>query len=224
MMRGPLQGVLFDLDGTLLDTAPDMARALNLLRIECDLEPLPFERIRPMVSHGSPALVGLGFDVRPGDARFEPLRQRFLELYGAEPVRETRLFEGLEQALDLIERAGLPWGIVTNKPGWLTTPILQRLNLDRRCACAVSGDTLAVRKPDPAPLLLACERIGRTPEVCVYLGDAQRDVEAGRRSGMATAVAAYGYIDASDSPHRWGADQVLEQPADVAPWLRDLLP
>lgn len=218
-----LGGLLFDLDGTLLDTAPDMARALNRLRCERGLDPLSFACIRPVVSHGSPGLIRLGFDLQPGEPGFETLRQRFLILYGQDPVSQTRLFPGLDRALDRLDSCGVPWGIVTNKPGWLTTPILNHLDLQRRCACTISGDTLPVRKPDPAPLLMACELIGRSPGCCVYLGDAERDVEAGRRSGMGTGIAAYGYIDSNESPHTWGADFLIEHPGGVESWLRSRL-
>ncbi len=146
--------LLLDLDGTLLDTAPDMGGALNLLRAEHGLEPLPAATIRPVVSHGAMRLVALGFPEAAGDD-FETLRLRFLDLYAANLAVGTRLFPGFDAVLDRLEAQGLPWGIVTNKPGWLTDPLLAALGLDRRAACAVSGDTLAERKPHPLPLLHA---------------------------------------------------------------------
>lgn len=216
-MNGPA-ALLLDLDGTLLDTAPDMGGALNLLRAEHGLEPLPAQVIRPVVSHGAMRLVALGFPEATGDA-FEALRLRFLELYAANLATGTRLFPGFEGVLEQLESRGLPWGIVTNKPGWLTDPLLAALGLDRRAACAVSGDTLAERKPHPLPLLHAARLVGVEPERCVYVGDAERDIQAGRAAGMTTLVAAYGYIPASEDPLHWQPHGMVSTPAELLPWL-----
>lgn len=213
-------GVLFDLDGTLLDTAPDLARALNRLRREQGLEALPFARIRPVVSHGAVALVRLGFGGEPGEPGFEALRNRLLALYSADLAAETRLFPGMEPLLTQLEQAGLPWGVVTNKPGWLTEPLLGRLNLLARAACIVSGDTTARRKPDPEPLLYACRLIGIKPRRALYVGDAERDVEAGRRAGMRTVVARFGYLGDGDRPETWGADALIDDPEELLDLLR----
>jgi len=210
--------LLLDLDGTLLDTAPDMGGALNLLRAEHDLAPLPAATIRPVVSHGAMRLVALGFPEAAGDD-FEALRLRFLDLYAANLAVGTRLFPGFDAVLDSLEAQGLPWGIVTNKPGWLTDPLLAALGLDRRAACAVSGDTLAERKPHPLPLLHAARLVGVEPERCVYVGDAERDIQAGRAAGMTTVVAAYGYISADEDPRQWQPHGVVNAPDELLHWL-----
>lgn len=212
--------LLLDLDGTLLDTAPDMGGALNRLRAEHGLEPLPADVIRPVVSHGAMRLVALGFPAASGDA-FESLRLRFLELYAANLAIGTRLFPGIEAVLDSLESRGLPWGIVTNKPGWLTDPLLAALDLDRRAACTVSGDTLPERKPHPLPLLHAARLVGVPPERCVYVGDAERDIQAGRAAGMTTVVAAYGYLAPHDDPHAWQPHGVVNSPDELLRWIDD---
>jgi N-acetyl-D-muramate 6-phosphate phosphatase len=216
------EALLLDLDGTLLDTAPDMGGALNLLRAEHGLEPLPAARIRPVVSHGAVRLVALGFPEASG-AEFERLRLRFLDLYAGRLAEGTRLFPGFESVLDVLEARDTPWGIVTNKPGWLTGPLLESLGLGRRAACAVSGDTLAERKPHPLPLLHAAGLIGVAAERCVYVGDAERDIQAGRAAGMTTVVAAYGYLSAEDDPSRWQPDGIVGSPDELLSWL-DLRP
>jgi N-acetyl-D-muramate 6-phosphate phosphatase len=188
-----VRGVLFDLDGTLLDTAPDMAAALNRLRVAEGLDALPFGQIRPLVSHGAPRLLKFAF-ADPGPERYALLRQRFLEDYRKALAVETRLFAGFEAVLSEIERAGLRWGIVTNKPGWLAEPLLSEVGLAARCACLVAGDTLAERKPHPLPLLHAAQLLGLEPEHCVYVGDAERDVQAARNAGMIPLVAGFGYL------------------------------
>ncbi len=211
--------VLFDLDGTLVDTAPDLALALNGLRGEMGLRSLPFERIRPEVSHGGTALIRLGFGRSPGDAEFAPLRQRFLEIYEQNLTTNTRLFPGMEELLDHLEQREIRWGVVTNKPGWLTRPLMERLALSRRAACIVSGDTLEHSKPHPAPMLHACHQTGSAPGECMYVGDAQRDIEAGRGAGMRTLVALFGYIGERDDPRQWKADGMVEHPRQILEWL-----
>jgi phosphoglycolate phosphatase len=210
--------LLLDLDGTLLDTAPDMGGALNRLREENGLEPIPAAVIRPMVSHGSARLVTLGFPAAAGE-QYERLRLRFLELYSRNLADHTRLFPGADMLLAELERLGLPWGVVTNKPGWLTDPLLEALDLGRRAACVVSGDTLPERKPHPLPLLHAARQIGVAPEDCVYAGDAERDIQAGRAAGMTTVVAAYGYISAEDDPLSWQPSGVVAEPMQILEWL-----
>ena len=214
----PVHGVLFDLDGTLLDTAPDMVGALNELRMLEGIAPLPFESLRQHVSHGSARLVSVGFGLDAGD-EYERLRQRFLDVYRARVASDTRPFDGMEAVLAAVESAGFGWGIVTNKPGWLTEPLLQELGLRERCACVVSGDTLHVRKPHPAPLLHAAEALGLPPVHCTYVGDAERDIQAGRAAGMRTLVAAFGYLGDDDDPAAWGADGIVSTPLDILGWL-----
>lgn len=218
--RQPLRAVLFDLDGTLLDTAPDLAGALNRLRLREGLAPLPYARIRPHVSHGSVALTRLGFALAEDDPRFETLRLQLLEEYHACLAERTVLFDGMEGVLAHLVSAGLKWGIVTNKPGWLTLPLMTQIALAHPPGCILSGDSLPVRKPDPAPLLHAASLLGEAPGHCLYIGDAERDVEAGRRAGMRTLVAGYGYLRAEDDPRLWGADGLIETPAELLDWLR----
>lgn len=219
MSAAAVRAVLFDLDGTLLDTAPDMGTALNRLRAEHRQPPLPATAIRPWVSHGSRGLLRLGFAVGPDDAEFIPLRDRFLDLYQTNLASATAPFDGISEVLVQLERRGLPWGIVTNKPGWLTVPLLDRLALLGRAACVVSGDTVGVAKPHPEPLLYACRQIDIEPAACLYVGDAERDIEAARRAGMPALVAGYGYLGAADQPADWGARAVLNRPTALLDWL-----
>jgi phosphoglycolate phosphatase len=218
-MNRSIDTVLFDLDGTLLDTAPDLANALNEVLLNNGRAPLPFERIRPVVSHGGAALIHLGFGLEPEHPGFEPLRKQLLDHYLAHIADETRLFPGMEAVLDSIESRGLRWGVVTNKPGWLTDPLLDALQLSARASGVVSGDTINERKPHPAPLLHACSLIGSDARHCLYVGDAQRDIQAGHQAGMLTLVALFGYLLDSDDPGSWGASAMIEQPAEILDWL-----
>jgi phosphoglycolate phosphatase len=213
-----VRGVLLDLDGTLLDTAPYMADALNRLRADEGLAQLPFERIRPHVSHGALRLIRIGFD-DPEPARFESLRGRFLDIYRQGIANRTRVFDGFEQVLASIEDAGLRWGVVTNKPGWLTRPLLQALGLAARAACIVAGDTLPERKPHPLPLLHAAQLLGCEPGECLYLGDAERDVQAARNAGMIPLVAGFGYLGEDEDPAAWWPDGILGRPGELLRWL-----
>jgi phosphoglycolate phosphatase len=163
-------------------------------------------------------LVSLGFPDATGDA-FEALRLRFLQLYAANLALGTRLFPGFDAVLDDLESRGVPWGVVTNKPGWLTDPLLVALGLDRRAACAVSGDTVAERKPHPLPLLHAARLVGVAPERCVYVGDAERDIQAGRAAGMTTVVAAYGYLSDEEDPRQWLPHGVVHAPGELLRWV-----
>jgi 2-phosphoglycolate phosphatase len=216
--RRDLRGVLLDLDGTLLDTARDMAQALNRLRVAEGLEELPYEQVRPLVSYGAPRLIRLGFG-EPAVQRCEDLRKRFLDFYRGALAVHTRVFAGFEEVLHSIEQAGLRWGVVTNKPGWLTTPLLEELGLTARCGCVVSGDTLAERKPHPMPLLHAAALLALEPRQCVYLGDAERDVQAARNAGMIPLVAGFGYLNAGEDPAAWRAEAVLGRPGELLDWL-----
>jgi len=215
--------VLFDLDGTLMDTAPDMAGALNELRDEAGHDALPLEQLRPFVSHGARALVQSGFPQASG-AVFEALRGRFLDIYRSRLARETKVYDGVGEALTRLEAVGILWGIVTNKPGWLTQPLLEHLALHRRAAVVVSGDTLQQRKPHPAPLLHAAEKLRVSPPDCIYVGDAERDVLAAQAAGMRAFVALFGYIPANERPRDWPASGWLESPALMARWLETLRP
>lgn len=211
--------VLFDLDGTLADTAPDLARALNHLLEEQGHAHLPYETIRVQVSRGSAALVALGFGTDIEADAAERLRLRLLDLYRSALCIDTQLYPGVDELLAKLERSGHPWGIVTNKPGWLTEPLLEQMHLGSRPACVISGDTCDQRKPHPKPLLLAAERIGCTADKCLFLGDDLRDIQAGNAAGMTSLVAGWGYIDPSYDPSTWGAAGMLRAPADLLSWL-----
>ena len=212
--NGRCSAVLFDLDGTLVDTAPDMVAVLQELQRQRGMDPVDYELGRAYVSNGALGLLGLGFpDI--DHAVGSELHGAYLELYASRVCQSSTLFPGLEGLLDTLDAAGLPWGVVTNKPAWLTDPLLDCLAIADRSACTVSGDTLPQRKPDPAPLLHACELAGLLPQNTVYVGDASRDIEAGQNAGMATIAAAYGYVTPDDDPLRWGADLVAATTADL---------
>ncbi len=207
--------VLFDLDGTLVDTAPDLAAAANRQRADRGFEPLPLEQLRPMASHGARGLIGLALGRAPGDADYEPLRQQFLDYYEQALCVHSRLFSGMESTLGALERSGVRWGIVTNKLARFTKPLVERLGLHERAACVVSGDTTPHAKPHPAPLLHAMTQTGATPAASIYVGDDLRDIQAGRAAGTATVIAAYGYLGADADISSWGGDHVIERPADL---------
>ncbi|MBS1213627.1 MAG: phosphoglycolate phosphatase [Proteobacteria bacterium] len=213
------RAVLFDLDGTLLDTAPDLAFACNTAALEAELEPQPLDALKPLISGGAAAMLDYTLTQNRRQADFERLLERMLDLYEENIAVRTRFFEGMESVLDELERRGLRWGIVTNKIARFTLPLLSKLDLLERPGCVISGDTLAEKKPHPAPMLEACRRIGNSPEECVYVGDARRDVEAGKNAGMTTLAALYGYVGADDPAHTWGADGMLSDPCDLLNWL-----
>ena len=214
----PLAAALFDLDGTLLDTAPDLAFALNALRLECRLPPLPFAPIRAQVSNGSTAVLRVGFpDVE--QEQFELLRARLLQLYRQHLARDTKLFPGFDRVLTQLDAHRIPWGVITNKPGWLTEPLLQQLGLFERAACVLSGDSLPVTKPDPLPLLTAAQRIGIEPARCLYLGDALRDAQAARAAGMTSLGARFGYISSEDDVGAWPVDAWIDTPSELLAWV-----
>ena len=218
-MNQPIQTVLFDLDGTLLDTAPDLVLALNTLLIEHQQQPLPLAQIRPWISLGTTALIRKGFNLDINDPLPESLRQRFLSIYTQHLAEQTALFPGMEAVLTTLESKKIQWGVVTNKAARLTDPLMQQLGLTKRSICNISGDTLAQCKPHPAPLLYACQLARSLPEQCIYVGDALRDIEAGQRAGMRTLVALYGYIEAHETPAQWGATGMINQPLDLLSWL-----
>lgn len=218
-MSGKLRTVLFDLDGTLADTAPDLAFALNSV-LKAEGHPvLPLELIRPTVSQGTRSLLKLGFDITPDAPSFEPLRQRLLTIYRSNLTRETRLFPGISELLNEIEQRGMNWGIVTNKPSFLTDPLLDQLNLTHRAACIVSGDTTANSKPHPEPMLFACKQAGSKISQCLFVGDSRCDIEAGEKAGMKTLIALFGYVPAEENLEDWGADGMISHPLAVLDWI-----
>lgn len=218
-MTSRLNTVFFDLDGTLLDTAPDLIWALNCLRGECALPALACDVIRPTVSHGTPKMLKAAFDIDSDHPEFPILRTRLLALYQSHLIRETCLFDGMAEVLLALEARGMKWGVVTNKPSYLTNPIMAGLGLAERAVVVVSGDTTPFSKPHPEPLLHACAVAGSLPQECAFIGDAERDVAAGHAAGMVTGVALFGYLAVDDRPNEWGADALLENPAAMLDWL-----
>lgn len=215
-----IECVLFDLDGTLLDTAPDMIHALNRVLGDEQCEPLPMAELRNHVSHGSAALVEYAFGTTQDAAAFEERKQRFLSYYEHRLCVDTSLFPGMAEVLQTIERQGLCWGVVTNKPGWLTDPLMQQAGLMSRAACVISGDSTVERKPHPLPMLTAAMLANSDPGNCLYVGDAERDIVAGNAAKMTTIIANYGYIDAAQKPRGWGADGEIDHPLELDPWIR----
>lgn len=214
-----IRTILFDLDGTLADTAPDLGGALNTLLVEHGKPELPYASIRPVASHGAAGLIELGFGVARDAPRFAPLRERFISLYRERLTQETRLFPGISVLLDQLAARGLNWGIVTNKPAFLTEPLIDQLGLRQDAACIISGDTTANRKPHPEPMLHASKLAGSKPEECLYVGDAERDIAAGNAAGMKTLVALFGYIGAHEDPKTWGANGLIQEPQEILNWL-----
>jgi N-acetyl-D-muramate 6-phosphate phosphatase len=214
------EAVLFDLDGTLVDTAPDLVAVLNRLLIDNGLPPAPYAVARNQASNGALGLIELGFGAGLSASEVEDLRRRFLALYAGAICVKSRLFFELSDVVDV--SYNYAWGIVTNKPHALTVPLLVELGLAERARSVISGDSLPQRKPHPAQLLLAAERVGVAPSRCVYVGDAPRDIDAGRAAGMATIVAAYGYIRPGTDVRSWGADLIVRHPAQLAAALAAL--
>jgi N-acetyl-D-muramate 6-phosphate phosphatase len=208
------RAVLFDLDGTLADTAPDLGRAINRMRGARGLPELPLSATRPVTSHGARGLLHAGFGIGPEHPDYRPMREEFLALYEQDICRETRLFPGNPELLASLEERGLLWGIVTNKAERLARMLLARLEGTQSACCIVGGDTTPNLKPHPAPLLAACAVIGEVPGACIYVGDDRRDVEAAHAAGMKAAVARWGYLNGG-SPESWNADWMLDQPQDL---------
>lgn len=214
-----MKAVLFDLDGTLADTAPDLGHALNLQRERHGLPPLAQETIRPYASHGTRGLFEIGFGLKPEDAQFCIMRDEYLALYTANLCLHTTLFPGMAELLDELESKGIAWGVVTNKPARFTNPLMEQLGLFNRAASIISGDTCPHPKPHPEPLLAAAREIGVAPQSCLYIGDAERDIEAARAADMTAILAAYGYLGAADRPETWGASASIRHPSEILGYL-----
>ena len=210
----PWRAMLFDLDGTLADTAPDLAAAANAMREARGLEPVSLDRLRPMASHGARGLLQVAFDKSPAAPDYEALRVEFLERYEAAIAVHSKLFDGMDEVLDAIEARGLVWGVVTNKAMRFTDPLTALLGLSPRAGAIVSGDTTPFAKPHPASLLHAAELLDIPPSECIYVGDDLRDVTAGHAAGMLTVAAAWGYCGRS-APADWQADVVFDEPRDL---------
>lgn len=216
-----VQAVLFDLDGTFADTAPDLGAALNHVRELHGKPRLPIETIRTQASHGSPGLLKLGMGVEPGSPGYDSMRDSFLRHYEAHICDRTRLFPGMAALVADLERNDLPWGIVTNKPHRYTVPLMDKLGYAQRAACLVSGDTCEQAKPHPMPLLHAALLIGIAPEDCLYLGDDLRDMEAAQAAGMTGVIAAYGYIDPAADIGQWPAAGKVDSPFELLRYIRN---
>jgi N-acetyl-D-muramate 6-phosphate phosphatase len=219
---GLCQGILFDLDGTLADTAPDLAAAVNKMRHERGLDMVPLENLRPLASAGARGLLGGAFGIGPEHGDYASMREEFLANYEADLCIETILFPGIQEILDDLDARGVRWGIVTNKVARLTEPLVAQLGLDTRAGCVVSGDTTPHSKPHPAPLLHAAKELDLQPERVVYVGDDLRDVQAGFAAGMVTVAAAYGYCGNDIPPTRWHATHVVKSTGELLKLLRDI--
>ena len=214
-MSAGLRAVLFDLDGTLIDSAPDLAGASNDMRLARGLPALPYECLRPMVGSGARGMVGAAFGVGPEEAGFQALREEFLSRYELRMTQDTRVFANMLPVLKALEARACLWGIVTNKAMRFTEPLVRALGLQGRAAVVIAGDTTAHAKPHPAPLLEAARRMGFEPCQCAYVGDDLRDVQAGRAAGMTTVAVRWGYLGVGDPIEAWGADHVADSPDDV---------
>ncbi|PWU30006.1 phosphoglycolate phosphatase [Pseudomonas sp. RW407] len=210
-----LRAVLFDMDGTLLDTAPDFIAVCQAMLAAHGRAPIDEQRIADVVSGGARAMVAATFDMDPEAPGFETLRQEFLDRYQDHCAVYSRLYDGMPELLESIERANLIWGVVTNKPVRFAEPIMQQLGLAERSAVLVCPDHVTNSKPDPEPLLLACSQLGIDPAQVLFIGDDLRDIESGRAAGTKTAAVRYGYIHPEDNPAHWGADVIVDHPRDL---------
>ena len=214
-----IKAVLFDLDGTFADTAPDLAAALNHARATRKLPPLPIELLRPQASHGSRGLLKIGFDIEPGHPDYDTLRDIFLDYYARNICVHTKLFGDMAKLIAELEQHGIKWGIVTNKPHRYTVPLMQALGYADRATCLISGDTCVRAKPYPDPLLKACEIIGVAPTQSLYLGDDRRDMQAANASGMRGIIANYGYVTTDATVENWEAHGSVNQPMELLAYL-----
>ncbi len=214
-----LRCILFDLDGTLLDTAPDLIWALNTVLGDEGFEPINAAKIKPLISKGAVGMMQYSLGERSRDVNCSQMVDNMVDIYQQHIADNTQLFEGMETVLYALEQRGLKWGIVTNKRARFTEPLLQALNLFDRPGCIISGDTTNNSKPHPEPMLEACKRIKSKPAECIYIGDAERDIEAGIRAGMSTLAATYGYLADDDTPEAWGACGLLHTPTDILQWI-----
>ncbi len=214
-----IKAVLFDFDGTVADTAPDLGHALNRQRIARNLTPLPIEQIRTQASAGSRGLLDLGFNVKPDDSDYAFMRDEFLDFYTQRLCHDTCLFSGMAELLGQLDARNLPWGIVTNKPARFTHPLIQQLGLQERVACIVCGDETTHQKPHPEPLLTASNQLSISPTGCIYLGDDRRDVKASLAAGMLPIIASYGYLGDGHPPETWGARYIIDRPQDLLIYL-----
>ena len=207
--------VLFDLDGTLVDSAPDLAASLNIQLARRQQQPVPYRLLRPHASSGARGMLKIGFGIEPHAPEYDGLRREFLEIYESNLLVDTQLFPGVADLLRAIELSGRGWGIVTNKAQHLTMPLLSHLSMGKAPHCVVCGDTTPFTKPHPEPLLEAARRMSVSPDRCVYVGDDERDITAARAAGMRSVAAGYGYVGVTRSPEEWGADHLISAPLDL---------
>lgn len=219
----PLQAVLFDLDGTLLDTGPEFYRIATRMLRQRGGAVLDYPTFREWVSDGARGMVAKAFDVVESDPQFEALRREFLAHYGEGLATATELFAGIDDVLDFIESHGIAWGIVTNKPAAFAQPLIEKLNLAGRCAVLVCPDHVRERKPDPEALYLACDKLGCSVDAAIYLGDHRRDIDCARNAGMASVACAFGYVHAGDPCAQWQADFIVHDALEIIPILRSRL-
>ena len=215
MKKQPVKSLFFDLDGTLLDTAPDLVAALNHVLQRHGQPTLPLNTVRPTIADGSRGILTCGFPLGEQHPEFNTLKKEFLHAYQQCLTDQTHYFEGMESVLDHLDKINLPWGIVTNKPAYLAEPLLAHFKLDRRYRCLVAGDTLEKRKPDPDPLLHACQLARVNPHHSLYIGDAKSDVIAAHAAGMRAIIAQYGYLDHNSQPHLWQAEGMIQTPLEI---------
>ena len=217
-----IKAVLFDLDGTLIDSAPDLGAAVDRMRVKRGMPSLPLDTYRPMAGAGARGMLGVGFGLTPQDATFAELKEEFFQEYEANLTDKTTVFADVVEMLSAIEARGMVWGVVTNKAERFTLPISRQMDLFKNAACVVCGDTTPHAKPHPMPLLEAAKRVGFTPEQCIYVGDDERDIIAGRAAGMPTVAAAYGYLGASGETAAWNADATIGSARDLLRYLQML--
>ena len=219
-MFNNIKAVLFDLDGTLIDSAPDLGLAADKMRTDRGLKSLPLSLYRPMAGAGARGMIAVAFGLTPLDVEFDKLKEEFFNNYEARLVKNTEVFEGISELIDQIFLAGLRWGVVTNKAARFTLPITQAIPLFASAQTIISGDSMPYAKPHPAPLLEAARQLDLPPERCVYVGDDERDIVAGRAAGMFTVAAAYGYLGAVANIVDWKADLTIGKPSALSNFLK----
>lgn len=220
MKKPIIESLFFDLDGTLLDTAADLTAALNHILIQYQRPTVTLETMRPIIAEGTPGILRHGFAMDEQHPDYQIIREAFLSAYQEKLIDQTQFFLGMDTVLNALDENKLPWGIVTSKPGWLAKPLLKHFQLNHRSRCLVAGDTLPKRKPNPEPLLHACELAGVDPQTSLYLGDAKVDVVAAKSAGMVAIVAKYGYIGPNQQPEEWEADAMIDSPIELLRWLK----